>query len=225
MGRRRLMRVTVFGTVHEPSGLANAAELQVILRRLQPSVIFAEIPPTHADEYVDGSHDTLESIAVAAYRQSHEVIVVPVDLPKPHEGFFADAQWLFNTVERTSHGYRRMVDQHGVDTRTGGFPYLNSSRCIQAWADIYEEVHATVEWIGDHRLREIYELWVGANENRDRKMMGNIEDYCVRHGFDHGVFLVGAAHRGSIVDKARTPKRTSAVRIEWVLNGVNAGPV
>jgi hypothetical protein len=218
-----LMRVSVIGTVHESSGLANAKSLQVILTRLEPSVIFAEIPSTHLDEYVDGSHGTLESIAVRDYRESYEAAVVPVDLPKPDEAFFADAKSLFDTVERTSYDYRCLMDQHSADTRAGGFPYLNSSRCIQAWADIYRELQATVEWIGDPRLREIYQRWVRVNDRRDSEMMRTIEEYCVANVFGHGVLLVGATHRGPIADKARIANRTAAERIEWVIDELDAG--
>src|SRR5262245_60034581 len=42
---RRLMRISLVGTVHAESGLANAAELEAILSHIRPDVIFAEISP------------------------------------------------------------------------------------------------------------------------------------------------------------------------------------
>jgi hypothetical protein len=220
-----LMRVSVVGTVHVANGLANAVELQAILKRLQPNVIFAEIPPAHVGEYIDGSRGSLESVAVRGYREGHRVAIVPVDLAKPEDAFFTGAKDLFDAVERTSHDYRRMVDRHGLDTRLGGFPYLNSGRCMQAWADIYAEVRATVEWIGNRRLREIYDLWIYTNERRDNEMLTNIEDHCSRQVFDRGLLLVGAAHRKSIVDKARAADRAGAMGVEWDFGGVGGGPL
>jgi hypothetical protein len=217
------MRVSVIGTVHESSGLANAKSLQVILTRLEPSVIFAEIPSTHLDEYLDGSHGTLESIAVRDYRKSYEAAVVAVDLPKPDDAFFADTKWLFDIVERTSYDYRWLIDQHSADTRASGFPYLNSSRCIQAWAEIYHEVQATVDWIDDPRAREIYQQWVRVNNRRASEIMRTIEEYCVANVLGDGVLLIGAAHRGPIADKARTTKRAAAGTIEWVIGELDAG--
>ena len=64
------------------------------------------------------------------------------------------------------------MDQNSFDTRHHGFPYLNSDRCAQAWAPIYDEVRATVEWIGDARLRQIYALWSETNDRRETKMLG-----------------------------------------------------
>ena len=111
-----------------------------------------------------------------------------------------------------------MMDRHSLDTRIDGFPYLNSDRCIQAWTDIYGEVQATLDWIREPRLREIYDRWSRHNELRDAAMMKNIADYTVHHGFVHGVFLVGAAHRKSVVDKAQVMAGTGTLRVEWEPN-------
>jgi hypothetical protein len=216
------MRITVVGTVHEENGLANVMELLEVLRRLQPDVIFAEIPAAHVDGYLDGPDGNLESTAVRGYRENRQVTVVPVDLEKPEDEFFSRAKMLFDAVERTSLTYRRMVDRNTRDTRVGGFPYLNSSRCIQAWADIYGEVLATVDWIGDPRLREIYDLWAHTNELREQVMVRNATNYCARHEVARGLFLIGAAHSKSILDKAESGLRAGVRRIQW---GVLDGPV
>ena len=214
------MRVSLVGTVHAESGLANVGALQAILERSQPDVLFAEIPASHVDRYKDGSHGSLESITVARYLASHHVDVEPVDLAKPEQKFFDDTKDMFRAVERTSPEYCRLIDRHGVETRTGGFPYLNSDRCIQAWADIHRELMATIEWTGDSRLRELYDLWSHTNERRDREMMRNIALYSARTAVARGVFLVGAAHRKSIIDKASAVSGTGLPPIEWDLGGL-----
>ena len=213
------MRVSLVGTVHAESGQASIGELQAILERAQPGVIFAEIPAGDVGRYKDGSHGNLESTAVARYHPGHHVDLVPVDLAKPEQKFFEDAKEMFAAVERTSPDYRRMVDRLSDDTRAGGFPYLNSDRCIQSWADVYREMLATIEWIGDSRLRETYDLWNHTNELRDREMMKNIKIYCARNPVARGVFLVGAAHRKSIIEKGFAGDGTGLPRIEWDLGG------
>lgn len=213
------MRISLVGTVHAESGLANVVELLAILERLQPDVIFAEIRSVDVDQYRDGSYGTLESTAVGRYRESRQVDVVPVDLARPEAEFLWVAKPLFDAVERTSPDYRRMMDRYSLDKREGGFPFLNSNRCIQSWVDINDEVLATIDYIGQPRLRELYDLWNHTDELRDTEMMRNIEDYCVRNVFAHGLFLVGEAHRKSIVDKARAREGTGSPRIEWDLGG------
>ncbi len=211
------MRVSLVGTVHSESGQASVGALQDILERSEPEVIFAEIPASHADRYKDGSHGTLESIATARFLESHQVDIVPVDLAKPEQKFFNDAEDMFRAVNRTSSDYRRLVDRNSAEVQSGGFPYPNSGRCIQAWADIYREVLATIDWTDDRRLREICDLWSRTNESRDREMMQNIELYSARNGVARGVFLVGAAHRGSIIGKALAGNGAGLPRIEWDL--------
>lgn len=211
------MRISLIGTVHAECGLANVAELRTILDRLQPGVIFAEIPSANLAGYLDGSHGNLESKAVVLYRRDCPVNVVPVDLNKPSNEFFRNSEEMFRTVEKTSPAYRRLMDQNSLDTRHHGFPYLNSERCAQAWADIYNEVLATVEWIGDTRLRQFYDLWRETNDLRERGMLESINGYCLRHGLSHGALLIGAAHRKAIAERAREQRDSGPSGVSWDL--------
>lgn len=209
------MRITLVATVHAESGRANVAELRAILDRLAPDVIFAEIPSTFLADYLNGSHGTLESAAVVLYREHRPVNVAPVDLDKPGEQFFSNSEDMFKKVARTSPDYRRLVDQNSLDMLELGFPYLNSDRCAQAWEGIYNEALATVEWIGDAKLRQTYDLWNQTNADRETGMIENIESYCIRHVSAHGVFLVGAAHRKPIMEKVRKRQVAGGPGVLW----------
>ncbi|WP_321947212.1 hypothetical protein [Paraburkholderia sp. J10-1] len=211
------MPISLMGTVHAESGRANVAELLTILERLQPDVIFAEIPTANLADYLDGSHGNLESAAVALYRTRRSVNVVPVDLNKPGDEFFSKSEEMFKKVERTSPEYRRLMDQNSLDTRDHGFPYLNSDRCAQAWAAIYDEVRATVEWIGDDGLRQIYALWSETNDRRETGMLENINGYCIRGALSHGVLLLGAGHRKAMVEKVQEQRGVGAPGVSWKL--------
>lgn len=212
------MRVSLVGTVHAESELVSVGELQAILERSQPDVIFAEIPASHIDRYKDGSHGTLESITVARYLASHPVHVEPVDVAEPEQKFFDKTKDMFRAVERTSPDYRRLVDFHSAEARVGGFRYLNSDKCVQTWEAINRELLATIEWIGDKRHRESYSLWTDMAEHRDREMMRNIMLYLGRNPMARGVFLVGAAHRKSLIEKATADGEPGLPRIEWDLD-------
>ncbi|ANY14412.1 hypothetical protein [Bordetella pseudohinzii] len=209
------MSISLIGTVHAASGRANLAELVAILARHQPDIIFAEIPAANLDAYVNGSHGNLESNAVALYSKRQQVDVVPVDLIRPGDEFFRQSEEMFQQVERTSSTFRRLIDQHSLDTRDHGFPYLNSDRCDQAWAAIYEEVRATVEWIGDARLRQIFALWSETNDRRETAMLENISGYCIRSGLSYGVLLLGAGHRKAFMAKVKAQRDIGAPGVSW----------
>jgi hypothetical protein len=211
------MRISLIGTFHAGSGRANSAKLRAILERLQPDVIFAEIPSANLADYLDGSQRSLESATVACYRKRYPVEVVPVDLNKPNDGFFRESEEMFKKVERTSSKYRLLVDQNRRDMRDHGFPYLNGDRCARAWEAIYDEVRATVEWIGDDRLRQIYALWREINDRRETRMLENINRYCTRRALSYGVFLIGAAHRRAIVEKLQEQLGVDAPGVSWHL--------
>lgn len=212
-----MTHISLIGTVHAESGRANLAELQTILERLQPDVIFAEIPTVNLADYVDGSHGNLESAAVAHYRKRCLVDVVSVDLNKPSGEFFKKSEEMFKKVEWTSYEYRRLMDQNNLNMHDYGFPYLNSDRCAQAWVAIYDEVRATVEWIGDDRLRQIYALWSEIHDRRETKMLENINGYCTRCALSHGVFLIGAGHRKAMVEKVQEQRGAGAPGVSWNL--------
>src|SRR3546814_16749630 len=89
------------------------------------------------------------------------------------------------------------MDQNNLDTRDHGFPYLNSDRCPQAWAAIYDEVCATVEWIGDDRLRQTHALWSEINARPETGMLENIHGYCIRCTPTQEVFLIWVGPRKS----------------------------
>ena len=94
-----MTRVLVVCTVHRETGLANVSELQAILERIGPEVIFLELPSADGDRYLDGIRGTPESIAASRYRALHPVAVVPVDVPAPGDEFKRQVDTLFDSIE------------------------------------------------------------------------------------------------------------------------------
>ena len=63
--------VSLVCTVHEEMGLANVSALRAILERIQPEVIFLEVPPEAFDDfYKICRRENLESKAVRQYRDT-----------------------------------------------------------------------------------------------------------------------------------------------------------
>lgn len=209
------MLVSLIGTVHNDSGLSNATELHKILKRIEPEVVFAEIPSSKCPDYINGSHGTLESRAVAIYLEDRSIDVVPVDLDEPSDEFFRDAKEMFGKVERTSPRYRQLVDRHTLDTKSSGFTYLNSERCVQALTLIHKETRETLDWIGGQHLKEIYEHWRKVNDLREKAMLENIYRYCDGSSLCRGALLVGTAHRRALMDKILQSIGKDANRLTW----------
>jgi hypothetical protein len=215
-----MKRVSVVGTVHEEKGRASISALLAILERIKPEVIFLEIPPAAFDHHCNGNGGNLESTAVSRYRENHRVDLIPVDLPTPDEGFFAKHRDLIRRIERTSPDFRRLVDWHSQNVSARGFAYLNSKDCSDLFSQLHEATLAAIEKDVDHRLlAEVYDLWVRTNELRDKGMMTNIENHCRQASFSSAAFLVGAAHRQSILALSRSQPAAPPSTVLWVFVG------
>jgi len=224
-----MKRVSVIGTVHKDSGLANASELLVILECIQPEVIFLEVPAAGFDDSGSGTLGTLESTAVSRYRRVQQAALVAVDLPTPQGEFFWNSEDLHKTIERRRSEYCRLVDWHSQYVRAYGFAYLNSDHCSKLFSELHEAMLSAIRELADNRLAERYQLWRSTNELRDLEMMKNIEEYCQNNASDNGVLLVGAAHRQSIRDKSREGSAARSSVLHWEFPGfglsvVNALP-
>ena len=64
------------------------SQLPAILKRIQPEVIFLEIPSAVFDDYLDGTRSDLESSAAKLYRESDDVDVCIVGGGKPISIYF-----------------------------------------------------------------------------------------------------------------------------------------
>ena len=215
-----MKRVSVVGTRHEEKGRANSSELLAILERIKPEVIFLECPPAAFDAYFNGDPGNLEAIAVSRYCENHNVDLIPVDLPTPEGDFFANDRDLHRRIERTSPDYRRLVDWYSQNLSAHGFAYLNSKDCSDLFSHLHEAILDAIEKDVDHRrLAEVYDRWIRTEELRDREMVRNIENHCRQASFSSAAFLVGAAHRQSIIDLSSSEPRAASSTIQWDFAG------
>jgi len=222
-----MKRVSLVGTVHEEMGFANISALLAILEPIKPEVLFLEAPSEASGDYLNDTGKKLEATAVCRYRELHHVDLVPVDLPIPDAELFQfirDNEYLFKTIERRSPEYCRLVDEYSQEVRAHGFAYLNSERCSTHWSKVREAALSAIEELAYPRLTELYERWIGTNELREKHMMKSIEDYCRKTTFSNGVFVVGAAHRQSLIDKSREQRGADSSTIQWDFPGFLEAP-
>ena len=206
--------ISLVCTVHEENGLANIPELCVILERIRPEVIFLESPPDALDQYLNGgSSNDLESASVRQYRARNRVELVPVDLPTPESRFFND--WAHLQGQAETSDSRRLITWHKNYAHEYGFAYLNSEHCGKMWADIYAEMRPTLGKIHRPELTKIFEAWNRQNDLREDEMLKNIRKYCAEKSFEKGAFLIGAAHRQSIINKSIEYRGEHSNLIQW----------
>lgn len=212
----KMSKISVVFTVHEECGLANVSELCAILERLRPEDIFLETPAEAFDQFFGAcTRSNLESLSVRQYKQNKRVELVPIDLPTPNDRFFRDYEYLQRRIEESSPDFRRLRLWYSNYVCDYGFAYLNSEHCSKMWSDIYADMRASVFAINDIRISEIFELWNSVINQRENEMMSNINRHYVENSFETGVFLIGAAHRQSIIAKSEGAASIHQKSIQW----------
>jgi hypothetical protein len=208
--------ISLVCTVHEEEGLANIPKLCEILERIRPEVIFLECPPNALDQYLNGcTTNKLESVSVRQYRASNSVELVAVDLPTPDDRFFSDYRYLQERIAGKISESQRLVAWNKNYVRDRGFAYLNSEQCSKMRSEINADARAVVGSFKDQRLTEILELCNRTDDLRENEMMENILKYCGENSFEKGAFLIGAAHRHSIIDKSKRVSGEYPNHIQW----------
>lgn len=208
--------ISVVCTIHEEDGRANIAELCAILERIRPEVIFLECPPSALDQYLKGcTSNQLESASVRQYCARKSVELVAVDLPTPDGRFFSDYRYLQEKIGGKISESQRLLAWNKNYTRDYGFDYLNSVQCSNVQSEINADARAVVGSFKDQRLTEIFELSNRTDDLRENEMMKNILKYCSGNSFENGAFLIGAAHRQSIIDKSELFSGEPLNHIQW----------
>lgn len=197
--------IALICTVHEECGQATSSELYARLERYQPEVIFLEAPSQDMDCFFRGNTGRkLESAPVKQYQNRMGCSLVSVDLPTPEPKFFRDYERLMQRIEARSCDLRRLMTWYSSYVFDYGFRYLNSEHNCNMWSEIYAYIRATVAELNEPELKEIFDSWMRTNELREREMLSNIQIYCGKRQFSRGVFIVGAAHRSSIIERSQS---------------------
>lgn len=206
-------------TRHEEIGLVSAPALLGFLDWYQPDTIFLELPPSLFNAFYSlcNPRSNLESRAVIPYRAQHPTVnLVPVDIGLS-EDFERDSNEFIKQLAAESHALRQLLDEMTCNEREQGFPYLNSEESSQRWAKFYVMVETIAATSVDPVLAERLESWISTHECRDQAMLHNIRQYCREHTFDRAVFLVGAAHSRSVIEKVTPPVSGDPDGIQWRL--------
>ena len=179
-----------------------AANLYAILEKLQPEVIFLEVPCVPADQPFElDATQNLECATVAEYQNHHPVILHPVDNPTPEDSFFRRHDEIVVEAVHKSYDFHHLYHEWQECIKREGFQYLNSERISHNERVRNEAMVTWLEKQNNKCFSDFYEKWLATNEQRDRAMVDRIYQYCLSNDFNHAVFLVGAAHRESIIRK------------------------
>jgi hypothetical protein len=141
----------------------------MILRGIQPTVIFEEFRPSEFEFYY--RRGNLEARTIKMYRELKSFQEVAVDRFEIPGNLHAEMQRFFNCVERESQDYRELNAVNNENIFVHGFPYLNSVTHENLAAKLCKIESDTIIGSGDQDLIRILEKWNHLNRMRESEWL------------------------------------------------------
>lgn len=212
-----MRKITLVSSAHRENGRCNAEELLRILRAIGPEVVFEEVRPSDSDTYHKAQW-SLEAKALSRYRESRTLRPVPVDHFNDNDAtasLYDQMNQVFGYVEQASQTYRALLEEQGRLVNQQGFQYLNSIAYEETAAKLEDIENAAIADSCNLGLIRSLQWWRDWNRRREAEMIRAIYQYCQDNSFGTGVYLVGAAHKSSLVKAIRARDGTDAALIDW----------
>jgi hypothetical protein len=233
-----MYNITLISTVHSENGQCSPDELYIMLEDIDPEVIFDELPIHFSDMYYSDSFDMycandillnrhpqvvpLEVKCIKKYKQNYNIEIFPVDIDvkqklSKHQGEIA---FMFLTFFKNEE-YKKLDDEKEILIAREGFYFLNSDKFLD-FLEKKEVIEKNImeSDIQKNRLFKIYKLFHSEQyDSRENAMLEKIYNYSERKLYKQAVFLIGAEHKKSIMQKITNYERLSEIKLNWTMYG------
>jgi len=219
-----MYNITLISTEHKESGKCNPDELHKIIESINPEVIFEE--ETNDEKYhkyynEEHSCKSLEVQCIIKYLKKYNIQHIPVDIEPNQYLSYREWDYMFDTFNKYD-VYKQIVQEHCALRNKEGFTYLNSKKCSELFDKMKITEKQLIEFSGifckDELLR-IYKLFHKEHDNRENAMLRNIYNYSKEKQYNQAVFLLGYAHRKSIIQKIIEYEKMSEIKLNWTIYG------
>jgi hypothetical protein len=207
--------ITFISTIHKEIGKCNPEELYKIIEIISPEVIFLEaIEETYSkyEHYLFSTyeqfHNKLEISAIQRFNKNHTFQYVPVCDIGLSEAFNKKIEFVSQYKE-----LQKLIDNFNFLAKENGFDFLNSLECI----NLQEEMRIMESHIFNNT--EMDKIIKSDIEAYEEPMIQKILSYCKINNFESAIFMCGAAHRRSIIEKIEKSKIDEQVKVSWTIYG------
>ncbi len=213
--------VIFISTCHKEHGICNSNELYKIIEQIHPDIIFEELSPTGFTAIYQGTRsDTLETNSIKLYLRKYDIDHFPVDL----EGNKLVDKHLKNDIIEmfkifgSSQEYVYLSDQLVAISEQLGFKYLNTDQCMELLKRRHQMEELILKMKKNEKLFRTYKVWLAIVDLRETEMINNIYKYYNHNMFDKALFLVGAEHRQTIMDKILKIEEDKKLKLNWIFD-------
>lgn len=226
--------ITLIGTMHSEIGKCNADELHKIMEDINPGVIFEELPGHLSDMCYSDSFDMycansillnrhfpvvpLEIKCIKKYSQNHNIKIIPVDID---DNDVIEMTLKYKELENNTflkcEDYKKYDYEIKALISQGGFHYLNSKEHLDNLEEMEVMQKNILEFdiVKDRKFNEIRLFRSKVIDNRENAMLQNIYNYSKGNQYNQAVFLIGAGHRKSIIEKIEDFKKQEDFKLNW----------
>lgn len=210
--------ITLICTAHKIIGKCNPDELYKIIQEINPEVIFEEIDFSRTKDYYRNQYvKTIETLVIVKYLQNYNCVHIPVETYDIPDSYIKNEDFL-NKLFANNNIYNELNKKVIDGTKEEGFLFLNSNEC----SDIFEEIiHYKENYVNnanDENVSNIYKSWLAIENNRESEMLENIYDYSIKNNYNSALFITGARHRKSFINKINEYEINYKIKLSWKLN-------
>ncbi len=116
--------------------------------------------------------------------------------------------------------YNKLEMMQYILTEKDGFSFLNSEKCSELFDEkkIIEK-NLISFMFNKYQLIHLYKLFHQEQEKRENAMLQNIYNYSKENEYSKAVFLIGSAHKKSIMQKITEYEKLSEIKLNWTIYG------
>lgn len=233
-----MYNITLIGTIHSENGQCNSDALYKIIESINPEVIFDELPNHLFDNYYGDSFERyyinsillnrrpielpLEVKCIKKYRQNYNIEIVPVDIDVRQKiaEYQDEINFIFCAIFKHE-DYKKLDNVKDAFIAQEGFHYLNSDKFLD-YLEKKEVIEKNIIESEFHKNKafDVCKLFQAELcDNRENAMLQNIYNYSKENQYNQAVFLIGAQHKKSIMQKIADYEKLSEIKLNWTMYG------
>jgi superfamily II DNA or RNA helicase len=194
--------ISLICTAHKIVGNCTPDELYKIIFKIKPEVIFEEIDFSRIKYYYRNQYvKTIETFAILKYLQNYDCEHIPVETYDVPDSYIKHEDYLNEILSKNNNLYNELYTKLFSRVRENGFLFLNSNEC----SDMFEEIKVFKESyfsnLNEKNIQKFYKSWLTIENNRENEMLKNIYDYSFKNKYNSALFITGARHRKSFINK------------------------
>jgi pheromone shutdown protein TraB len=205
-------------TFHSETGKCNADELYKIIEQINPDVVFEELTPYLYDiiynKNIVDETAPLEIKCIRKYKQQHNIKNIPVDI-EVGSTFSNNVNRMLALFEKYDY-YKEIVSETKSKIESDGFDFLNSDEYFELVKEQRSVESKIVEELNNRHLNRIYKSFVEDLDYRENFILNTIYAYSKEKDYDRAVFLIGAGHRRSIIQKVAEYQLKETIKLNWI---------